>query len=34
MSINALKRYALVDISDIENQLVVKSEQNAAATTK
>jgi biopolymer transport protein ExbD len=34
MSINVLKRYALVDISDIENLLVLKSEQNAAATAK
>ena len=33
MTINVLKRYALVDISDIESLLVKKSEENAAATS-
>ncbi|GAC1527836.1 MAG: biopolymer transporter ExbD [Sediminibacterium sp.] len=32
MTINVLTRYALVDISPVEEQLVEKSEQNAAAT--
>lgn len=30
MSINVVKRYALVDISDVENQLVKKSQEVAA----
>jgi len=34
MSINIVKKYALVDISDIEYKLVQKSEQNSAATAK
>jgi hypothetical protein len=32
MSINVLKRYALVDISEIEEQLVKISDKNGAAT--
>jgi hypothetical protein len=32
MAINVLKRYALVDISEIEEELVKKSEQMAGAT--
>ena len=32
MAINVLKRYALVDISPVEAQLVQKSEQSAAAS--
>ncbi len=34
MTINVLKRYALVDISNVEAQLVAKSEENAAAAVK
>ena len=33
MTINILKRYALVDISSIEAQLVAKSEENIAAAS-
>jgi len=33
MSINVVKRYAVVDISDVENQLIQRTEGGGAAPT-